>query len=263
MKLDKKIIRCKYCDTYCKGTMGYGSHLMREHSEILPQDMDEIQLVYYAMTGKTHGNCVMCKKPTKWNEKSMKYHRFCDDPACKEKYRELFKKRMIGKYNKVTLLDDPQWQRIMLSKRKNSKTYVWSDRSVTMEYFGTYELDALRFFDTLMNWDPSDIMSPSPHTYYYVYEGKRHFYIPDFFIPSLNCEIEIKDGGDNPNNHPKIQAVDKVKEQRKDEVMSRIKGVDYVKITNRDYNTFMKYLEKKKEQLIDPVTPTNIVVIGK
>lgn len=57
--------------------------------------------------------------------------------------------------------------------------------------------------------------------------------------------------------------MDKVKEQRKDEVMSRIKGVDYVKITNRDYNTFMKYLEKKKEQLIDPVTPTNIVVIGK
>lgn len=66
-----------------------------------------------------------------------------------------------------------------------------------------------------MEFDSDDIFAPSPHTYYYEYEGTKHFYIPDFFIGSLNLEVEIKDGGDNPNNHHKIQAVDKVKEEKK------------------------------------------------
>ena len=110
----------------------------------------------------------------------------------------------------------------------------------------------LEFLDLVMDFDASDIMSPSPHTYYYTYEGKQHFYIPDFFIPSLNLEIEIKDGGDNANQHPKIQAVDKVKEALKDEVMrTNSNTFNYLKITNKDNKKFFKYLELAKQNFIN------------
>ena len=99
-----------------------------------------------------------------------------------------------------------------------------------------------------MDFPFEDIMSPSPHTFFYEYEGKKHFYIPDVFIPSLNLEIEIKDGGDNPNTHPKIMAVDKVKEQLKDAVMAdKAVPFNYIKIVNKEYKKFFKYLEIAKE----------------
>ena len=78
-------------------------------------------------------------------------------------------------------------------------------------------------------------------------KGKRHFYIPDFFIPSLQLEIEIKDGGDNPNMHHKIQDVDKVKEKLKDDVM-KSNQFNYLKITNKDNKKFLDYLILAKEQ---------------
>ena len=104
-------------------------------------------------------------------------------------------------------------------------------------------------------------MAPSPHTYYYMYENKKHFYIPDFYIPSLNLEIEIKDGGDNPNTHGKIQAVDKVKERLKDEVMSSNRNTfNYLKIVNKENEKFLKYLEVAKYNFINDIK-SNIVML--
>ena len=138
----------------------------------------------------------------------------------------------------------------MLANRKISGEYVWRDRVHKTTYTGSYEKSFLEFLDEVMNFDPTDIMAPSPHTYYYEYEGEKHFYIPDFFIPSLNLEIEIKDGGDNANNHPKIQAVDKVKESIKDKVMVK-NEFNYIKIVNKDNKRFLDYLFKAKEQAFD------------
>ena len=158
---------------------------------------------------------------------------------------------MIGKYGKITLLNDPEQQKKMLANRKISGVYVWSD-GTKIGYTGSYELSFLEFLDTIMNFDSSDIISPSPHTYYYTYNGERHFYIPDFFIPSLNLEIEIKDGGDNPNMHGKIQEVDKVKEALKDEVMkSNSNNFNYLKIVNKENQKFFKYLEIAKQKFAD------------
>ena len=101
-----------------------------------------------------------------------------------------------------------------------------------------------------MNFDPDDLLSPSPHTYWYMYEGKKHFYIPDFYVPSLNLEIEIKDGGDNPNMHHKIQDVDKIKEQAKDDVMKN-NQTNYLKIVNKKNEDFLKYLSLARENSLD------------
>lgn len=243
----KRRINCNFCDSYFYRPDDYVSHLEKKHSASIPPDMTPWQFSYYLRTGKTHGNCIICKGKTDWNESTHKYKRFCNNPKCKEKYVDTFQKRMIGKYGKVNLLNDPDQQRKMLEHRKISGKYLWSDHVHETTYTGKYELSFLEFVDRIMNFDPDDVMSPSPHTYYYEYEGKKHFYIPDFYIGSLNLEIEIKDGGDNENKHPKIQAVDKVKEKLKDNVMrSNRNTFNYLKIVNKKNAILFEYLERAK-----------------
>lgn len=261
MATKKRRINCRFCDSYFYDVNDYVAHIEKEHDEMIAEDMTPWQFVYYLRTGKTSGNCVMCKKPTKWNETTHKYNRFCDNPQCKEKYREVFKKRMIGKYGKVSLLNDPEQQRKMLANRKISGDYLWSDHVHHSAYTGTYELSFLEFIDSILRFDPEDVMAPSPHTYYYIYENQKHFYIPDFFIPSLNLEIEIKDGGDNANQHPKIQAVDKVKEKLKDQVMSSNRNTfNYIKIVNKNNSKMFEYLEKAKYNFVHGIEE-NIVML--
>lgn len=243
-------LKCKYCNKRFDEVNHYITHLEKSHSDMIPPDMSASQFYYYLKTGKTNGNCVICKSKTEWNPKTLKYKRFCNNTKCKEKYVSTFKNRMIGKYGKITLLNDPEHQKKMLANRSISGTYKWSDNKTEIPYTGTYELSFLQFLDQIMDFDPSDIISPSPHTYYYTYENTTHFYIPDFFIPSLNLEIEIKDGDGETvgsNMHPKIVAVDRVKEALKDDVMkSNNKNFNYLKITGKNNAKFFKYLEVAK-----------------
>lgn len=239
------MFKCKICGKKFTELTGLYSHLENKHGELIPENMSVSQYYYFTKTGKTNGNCVMCKQPTSWNEKTGKYNRFCTNPKCKEKYAAEFKKRMVGKYGKVHLLNDPEKQREMLSKRKISGEYTWESGEKTT-YTGSYELDFLRTLDNFFDWDPTDIIMPSPHNYVYKYNGDDKIYIPDAFIPSLNLEIEIKDGGDNPNMHYKIQDVDKVKEANKDEVLTSQKNFHYIKITNKNYTNFFNFLKKMK-----------------
>ena len=102
--------------------------------------------------------------------------------------------------------------------------------------------------DHVMHFSATDIMCPSPHNYAYVYEGKVHMYIPDFYIPNYNLEIEIKT---DENMHHKIQAVDKVKEQLKDKVMAQNPSVNYFKILDKKYNDFFDYLMNMKFSIDD------------
>ena len=241
--------KCKFCDTYIKDIDHYISHLEISHGEDMPEGMDAWRFLYFLQTGKTHGTCIMCRKDTEWNNSTKKYARFCGS-ACKAKYRDIFKRNMIQKYGKVCLLNDPEVQRKMLANRSISGTYKWSDRIHTSEYTGSYELSFLEFLDRTMDFDPEDVMSPSPHNYYYQHGGKEHFYIPDFYIPSLNLEIEIKDGGDNPNNHHKIQEVDKEKERLKDEVMQTNGSFNYIKIVNKENGKFFDMLDALKVQFL-------------
>lgn len=251
MNDSKPTVKCLICGERFGSINGVCDHIDEEHSDQIPKDFTTQQFYYMLKTGKSEGKCVVCGSPTKWNDVTNKYHRFCGNPACKKKYKEEFKKRMIGKYGRAHLLNSPEQQRKMLASRSISGKYRWSDGSAEIPYTGTYELDFLRFLDVFMNFDSDDIMSPSPHTYYYIYEGSEKFYIPDFFIPSLNLEIEIKDGGDNPNNHHKIQGIDKVKEKLKDDVMTSQHDFSYIKIPNKSYGNFFKFLSDAKKAYIE------------
>ena len=212
------------------------------HSDEIPKGMEADQF-YYDLTHhnqKTH--CVICKRETPWNERTHKYHRLCGSPACKEKNRKIFQERMMRIHGTDNLASDPEHQRKMLHGRSISDVYTWSTGGET-EYVGTYEKDFLSVCDNLLNLHQTDVI-PSPHTYKYEYHDKTHFYIPDFFIPDILLEVEIKDGGDNPNMHPKIQEVDKVKEKLKDLVLINQHEYHYIKIINKNYKNFITLVNK-------------------
>ena len=257
----KRRVYCKFCNTFYYDVADLVAHIEKEHGDMIPEDMDAWQFCYFLRTGRKNGNCIMCKKPTSWNDKTHKYNRFCTNPKCKQKYVETFKKRMVGKYGKTNLLSDPEQQRLMLAKRKISGEYLWRDHSHKSVYVGSYEKSFLEFLDKTLGFDPSDVLSPSPHTYYYMYNGEKHFYIPDFFITSLNLEVEIKDGGSNPNTMKKIQEVDKVKERLKDEVMSSNRNTfNYIKIVDKRNEKFLSFLDKMKENYYEGIDE-NIVML--
>lgn len=233
------------------------THYESEHDDEIPQDWSGAKYHFYRIHGRVEGRCPICGKPTGWNEKTNRPFKFCKDPECKKVYRKQFEDRMIKVHGKTTLLDDPEVQKKMLFNRKISGVYKWSTGG-TKKYVGSYEKDVLQFFDKFMGYPAEDIMTPAPQIVDYEYEGKTHFYIPDIYIASINTVIEIKDGGDNPNTHPKIMAVDKVKEKLKDEAIKKL-GVNYIKLTDKKYGKFLDFLadlkfEESKEK------PRNIFI---
>lgn len=242
--------KCYHCDEKFKRIEDLYEHLEQEHSDRIPKDFSPSRYYYYQKTGKMNGRCVECGKKTRWNESTHKYFRFCDDPKCKEKYSKRFKNRMIKKYGKVHLLNDPEQQKKMLEHRSISGTYEWSDGH-KKTYVGSYEKSLLESLDGIFGFDSNDVECPSPHTYEYEYNGEKHFYIPDAFIHSIQTEIEVKDGGDNPNMHHKIQDVDKVKEKLKDEVLLSQNSFNYIKIVNKQNFMILKLLNELNRELMN------------
>ena len=242
-----KVYRCPICNKPYKTLTGWVGHMNLEHPEHRPAGFSDTRYFYFCLTGKTEGKCVTCGKPTEWNESTQKYNRFCNNPQCKVKYKEVFNQRMIKKYGKVSLCDDPEQQRKMLRARHISGQYQFKDGG-KVDYVGSYEKDFLKMMDMFLRFKSSDIMAPSPHTYSYQYEGETHFYIPDFFIPDLNLEVEIKD---ETTTHPKFLAVDKVKEKLKDDVLASIKEINYIKVTDKKYDKFFDLLNSLKDGIED------------
>lgn len=250
----KKKARCKICGRVFIDKAHLVDHIDRSHKDQIPGGWSAARYECYLRTGKVEGKCIYCGKPTGFNEKTGKYFRLCKDPKCRKAASDAADRNMIGKFGKTSLLDDPEQQRKMVYARKNSGSYTFTDpddpkKKYSVMYDSSYGEDFLEMLDNFLMFSGQDILGPSPHTYYYEYEGKKHFYIPDFYIPSLNLEIEIKDGGSNPNTHPKIQAVDKVKERLKDELMDSLKNqVSYIKVVNKEYGPFYALLSELKEK---------------
>lgn len=249
-----KIYRCQYCkyNIPLNGNMSkkekigakqkMGKHYDEQHKSLIPPDMDGYRWFYFLLTKKNKGNCVKCHDETDFNRNTMKYSRFCNNPRCKQLYKEERDKRMMDKYGKITLLDDPEMQKKMQAGRKISGIYTWSDKSAQFSYVGSYELDFLKYLDTVLHWPSSDLFSPSPHTYVYEYNGDTHYYMPDFFIPSLSLEIEIKSS--ERMQYQNQESRDK--ELIKDQMMKSLSNiVNYSLILNKDYTEFEMLLKKE------------------
>lgn len=247
-----KIYRCQHCNfnvtvnnKKSKGPISakhkMGQHYETVHKKLLPPDMTGYQWFYYLLTKKDHGSCVECHRETEFNETTMKYSRFCNNPVCKQKYKEERDNRMIKKYGKIYLLDDPEVQKRMQAGRRIAGIYNWSDNKTKVPYLSSYEADFFRYLDIELHWPASDLIAPSPHTYSYEYQDKQHFYMPDAFIPSLNLEIEIKDDGSAKNINVESREKDKIK----DDLMKSCSNLfDYIRIVNKDYTEFEEMIKE-------------------
>lgn len=236
--------RCPFCSMIFNDKHKYCHHIAMKHNEQVPDDCEPLEFAYSLLVHKPVGRvCVMCKKNhVNFNQESLKYDRLCDNPACKEAYVRMMKERMVRVYGKEHLLNDAEMQRKMLYNHANAKDYVW-DEQHTFRIIGTYEEDFLNKLKSL-GWSPNDIIAPSPNNYWYKWgDGTQHLYIPDFFIPSLSLEVEIKQGGFNDSFMEHNRDIESRKDNRM-KAETQKSSINYIKIVDKNYDEFIKHYVK-------------------
>lgn len=193
-----KKYKCPYCEgRYIRKDLI--DHIDKKHEEMIPDGFTSSQIVFDLANGTNgHGKCRVCGSPTNWNQSSGRYDVLCLKPSCKQKMRDDYKKNMLKVYGTYNILNDDEQQKKMLANRSISGKYRFSDGTM-VTYTGSYEEKFLEFIDKVMQIPSKDIIAPGP-TIEYEMNGEKHFYITDFLYVPYNAIIEIKDGGDNPNN---------------------------------------------------------------
>ena len=230
-------------------------HIEKDHEDIIG-DISAEQFLY----DKTHpgsGKCIVCGNKTDWNEKTGKYHRVCSNPRCKEELRAKFKKNMIRVHGKVSLLDDAAHQAKMLAHRSISGTYVYSD-GTKFTYTGSYEHKAIEFMDKVLNCNSKDIIMPGPVIDYTDQYGNSRQWITDIYYVPYNLIIEVKDGGDNPNNRQMDEY--RAKQVSKEAELIRLGEYNYLRLTDNKFVQLMEVLALLKDQEINEPNTTNKVI---
>lgn len=241
-----KKYKCPYCDERYEREKLI-SHVEDEHEDFIPEKQTPTQVVFNSINKKDHGTCIVCKKPTKWNEKAGRYDRLCTNPRCKQKLREEFKKNAMKKDGTYVYTADPKFQEKMLRGRKISSTYTFTDGG-KVDYVGSYEKKFLEFIDKVMNIESKDIMDPGP-TIQYEYEGEIHYWITDFYYVPGNLVLDIKDGGKNPNTRPMEEY--REKQLAKEATIRKMKKYNYLRLTDNNFAQFMEVLADLKYMALD------------
>ena len=230
---------CPFCNKAYNDKQQFCHHIISRHNDQIPEECDDgLEYAYSLLVGKKIGRlCTQCGiNPVKFNDQTLKYERLCSNPKCKDDYVKMMKSRMMNKYGHEHLLNDADMQRKMMINHADAKDYVWDDQH-KFRVIGTYETD---FLDHLkrMGWSPNDVIAPSPNNYWYKWDdGSTHLYIPDFYIPSLSLEVEIKQGGFNDSfmNHNRQIEHKKDLRMQKEAAQS---GISYIKILDKNYEEF-------------------------
>lgn len=254
--MTKKTFKCPFCKKEYLDKASLYIHMEKCHKdELCGYPAAQVYFNFknkYALT-KGFGKSIISGKPTKFNLTTERYEKFANAQE-RQEYREQFRKRMIKKYGKDTLLNDPNQQKKMLADRKISGEYIWPDGSKTV-YTGTYEKTFLEFIDTVCSWESSsDIMAPAPITIEYVSDGETRFHIPDFYIQSINMLVNIKS---STNMGYRLRDIDDEKLEDR-----AIKNTDYnyVKIYDNNFSDFVAAIDYLRS-LDDDEKPNRIYIV--
>lgn len=232
--------KCPFCSKIFNDKHKYCHHIAAMHNEQVPEDQEPLEFAYSLLTHKPTGRlCVMCKRnPVNFNQQSLKYDRICSDPKCKDEYVKLMKSRMVKVHGQEHLLNDAEMQRKMIYNNHNARDFVWDDQH-KFRVIGTYEEDFLKKLRAI-GWSPNDVIAPSPNNYWYKWkDGTTHLYIPDFYIPSLSLEVEIKE---SDNKHPRMvheREMEALKDKRLQDEEKKT-NIHYIKIVDKNYDEFMR-----------------------
>lgn len=230
-------------------------HVGTEHKALIPEDWSVDRYIFNKKYNKTHGSCVVDKKETPWNQEKKRYERYCSD-KCKGIGREQFKKNCLRKLGTDNPAADPDHQIKAIKGRSYSGVYKFKDGG-EVGYSSSYELDFLKFADEEMNLTSVDIEQCSI-IFHFNYEGKTKFHIPDFYLPSYNLIIQIKDGGDNPNGNPNI---DRGRQKLEDKAIIDNGCYNYIKIINKNYSDFIVLMKTLDERRLSSNNDTGEVII--
>ena len=250
--------RCPYCNnTYERPKLI--KHIAKVHSEMIPQDYTATRVVFDMINKTDGGRCRVCGAPTDWNESKGHYEVLCNNPKCKEKMREDYKRNMLRVKGTYNILNDPEQQKRMLANRKISGKYKHSDGGI-ITYTGSYEKEALEFMDVFMQIPSKDILSPGP-TIEYTYNGTKHIYIADFLYIPYNLIIEIKDGGDNPNQQQSDSRIaSREKMLEKERVITDRGEYNYIRLTNNQFPQLIEVFMDIKLKIMNGETDKTIKI---
>lgn len=241
--------KCPYCERrYTKNNLI--PHVEQEHDDMIPQGYSPFQIVFNSINRKPldyNGKCVICKAPTKFDENKGRYNRYCSNPVCKEAFIKNFEDNMMRTKGVTRISSTEEGLEKMLANRKISGEYKFRN-GIVKSYTGSYELNALKFMDKIMEIDPDDIMCPGP-VLEYEYQGKKHLYITDFLYIPYNLIIEVKDGGKNPNKRemPEYRA----KQIAKERYIIKNTNYNYLRLTDNDLSQLLAVFSDLKMQLVD------------
>ena len=115
----------------------------------------------------------------------------------------------------------------VFNKGLKTRLLIHKYKDTNLTYQGSYEFDFINIFHDKIHI----INAPSIK---YIFEGKNRVYHPDFFIPSLNLIIEIKNKYLYKQNFEEIRAKEKA---------TIAAGYNYLMILDKDYNEFNKIIK--------------------
>ena len=225
-------------------------HVDDKHENEIPEGFTALRYVFHYVNKRPldyHGRCTECKGPTPWDEEVGRYKRQCGKKACHDSYVKRFEDNMVKKKGYTRETSTQEGLERMLKNRKISGQYTFQNGE-KKDYVGSYEKKCLEFMDKVMNIDPNDILSPGP-VLEYKYEGKKHYYISDFYYQPYNLVIEVKDGGDNPNTRNMEEY--RRKQIAKEEYIIKNTDFNYIRLTNNDFGQLMSIFADLKMQLVD------------
>jgi ribosomal protein S18 acetylase RimI-like enzyme len=232
-----KRYKCPYCEKRVeRNQLQY--HIGKDHQDMIPQGYTAARVAFNYLNKKTEGHCIICGGVTAWNEDKKRYERLCDKPACKKKYVKMTEDRLkkARGVTKKEMMSDPQHQDMMLKNRSISGIYKFEDGG-KVPYVGSYEKNFLEFMDQYLHVSSMDIQAPGPTIKYY-FEGKKHFWITDFYYTPYNLVFDIKDGGSNPNK------------RQMDEYRAKQRNKEAAIIDQGEYN-YLRLTDNKFDQLIE------------
>ena len=245
-----KTYKCQYCEKrFIRKDLI--NHIENKHEEMIPEGFSASRLVYNQVNKVSYGKCRVCGKETTWNEKAGRYNVLCSNPKCKEHMREEYKKNMLRVKGTYNILNDPEQQKKMLANRSISGKYKFTTDGGELTYTGSYEKKCLEFMDVVMQIPSTDILSPGP-TLEYEYNGEKHFYITDFYYIPYNLIIEVKDGGDNPNNKKSVGMISsREKTIEKEHLITDRGEYNYIRLTNNNFAQLIEIFMVIKEKLLE------------
>ena len=68
----QKKYKCPYCDKR-DTRQNLVSHIADDHEDMIPKDYTPLRVVFNTVNKKDHGNCIICKGETKWDENKFKH----------------------------------------------------------------------------------------------------------------------------------------------------------------------------------------------